>query len=197
MTLEEVLLKKKTAVLKRWFNLIAQTYPDGGASLRKNKDRFTNPVGYMISSTIADLYDALLQGELNSDKVSSSLNDIIKVRAVQDFSPSQASAFVFLLKKAVRAELEGEIREARDFEELSKFESKIDDLGLRAFDIYIDCREKVYQVKVNEMKAAMDNAFRLLERQSRKDLMCHQSPGQVQGVEREMGIGYNTTELVE
>ena len=195
MTLEEVLLKKKTAVLKRWFNLIAQTYPDGGAGLPKNKDRFANPVGYVISSSIADLYDALLQGDLNSDRVSSSLNDIIKVRAVQDFPPSQATAFVFLLKKAVRAELEGEIREARDFEELSIFESKIDDLGLRAFDIYIDCREKVYQVKVNEMKAEIENTFRLLERLSRKDPMCHQPSGQTPGVEREGANGYNRIEV--
>jgi hypothetical protein len=168
MTLDEVLLRKKAAILKRWFNLIAQTYPDRGTSLLKNKDRFANPVGYIVSSSIAILYEELLQGKLNSEKASMSLDNVIKVRAVQDFSPSQAMTFVFLLKKAIRAELEGKIGEVGGFEELLKLESRIDEMALHAFDIYMDCREKIHKVKVDEMKAGMDNTFRLLERQSRK-----------------------------
>lgn len=166
--MDEVLLRKKAAILKRWFNLIAQMYPDGGTSLLKDKDRFANPVGYTVSSSIAVLYEELLQGKLNSEKASTSLDDIIKIRAVQDFSPSQAMTFVFLLKKAIRAELEGKIGEVGGFEELLRLESRIDEMALHAFDVYMDCREKIHKVKMDEMKAGMDNRFRLLERQSRK-----------------------------
>ena len=164
--LEDLLAKKKAAILKQWFNLIAQTHPDGGANLLKDKDRFTNPVGYTISSAINVLYEELLQGNVNSEKVTTSLDDITKVRAVQDFSPHQAIAIIFLLKKAIRAELDGEIRGKREFEKLLEFESRIDELTLRAFDIYMACRERIYEVKVDEMKAARDNVFRLLERTS-------------------------------
>jgi len=166
--LEDLLSKRKPAILKQWFNLIAQTHPDGGANLLTDKDRFTNPVGYTISSATNVLYEELLQGSVNSEKVTTSLDDITKIRAVQDLSPHQAIAIIFLLKKAIRAELDGEIREKREFGKLLEFESKIDELTLRAFDIYMVCRERIYEVKVDEMKTARDNAFRLLERTSLK-----------------------------
>ena len=168
MAFEDVLVRRKAAILKRWFDLIAQTHPDGGVSLVKNKDRFANPVRHITSSAIAIIYEELIQGRPNSERVAMSLDDIIKVRAVQDFSPSQAIDFVFLLKKAIRAELEDEIYQAGCFEELSGIESSIDELASYAFDIYMDRREKIYKVKVDEMKVTVDNVTRLLERQSRK-----------------------------
>ena len=168
MSLEHVLVKKKTAVLKRWFDLIAQTHPDGGANLLKNKDRFANPVGHITSSTIDTLYEELIQGKQNSERVTMALYDIIKIKAVQDFSPSKAIAFVFLLKNAIKAELADEIGKANYFDELSIIESRIDELASHAFDIYMDCREMIYKVKVDEMKLTVDNITRLLERQSGK-----------------------------
>ena len=168
MSLEDVLLKRKDAVLKRWLDLIAQTHPDGGASLVKNKDRFANPVGHITSSAIATLYEQLLQGKQNSEKVTMSLYEIIKVRAVQDLSPSQAIAFIFLLKRAISPELEDVRNQKSGFEELSRIESRIDELASHAFDIYMDCREMIYKAQVDEMKVTVDNVNRLLERQSRK-----------------------------
>src|SRR4030042_4075815 len=168
MVLEDVLVERKAAVLKRWFELIAQTHPDGGASLVKNKDRFANPVGHITSSTIATLCEEFLHSKQNSERVTTALYDILQIRAVQDFSPSKAIAFVFLLKKAIRAELEDEIHRANCFEELSRIEFRIDDLASHAFDIYMDCRELIYKVRVDEMKVTVDNIARLLERQSSK-----------------------------
>jgi hypothetical protein len=46
-------------------------------------------------------------------------------------------------------------------EQLSAFDSTIDDLALYAFDIYMKCREKIYELKANEAKNA---TFRLLQR---------------------------------
>ena len=167
MVLEEVLVKKKDTILKRWFDLIAQTHPDGGASLVKNKDRFANPVGHITSSTIATLYEEFLQGKQNSERVTIALYDILKIRAVQDFSPSKAIAFVFLLKNAIRAELEDEIHKTNYFEELTRIESRIDELASHAFDIYMDCREKVCEIRVNQAKAEKEMAFRMMERMTR------------------------------
>ncbi|MFC1925824.1 RsbRD N-terminal domain-containing protein [Chloroflexota bacterium] len=167
MALEDVLVSRKAAVLKGWFDLIAQTHPDGSASLVKNKDRFANPVRHITTSAIDILYEEILQGRPDSEKAAASLGDIIRVRAVQDFYPGQAIAFVFLLKKAIRAELEDEKLRKGFFEELSGIESLIDQLASHAFDIYMDCREKIYQVKLDEMKVTVDNVTRLWERQSR------------------------------
>jgi len=164
MVLEYFLSQKKAAILERWFHFILETYPAGTSRfLKQEKDRFVNPVGYTTYREIEALYEELLRG-MNSDKLSASLNSIIKIRSVQDFPPSRAIAFIFLLKKAIRGELESEIRENRLLQELWEFESRIDKLALLALDIYMKCREKLYEIRVNEVKAERERAFKLLER---------------------------------
>ena len=152
MSLKELLLEKKPIILKRWFHLILKTYPaDASQFLKKQKNQFSNPVGHTISHGIEDLFEELLQG-MNPVKISPILDTIIRIRAVQDFSPSQAIDFIFLLKKVVREELKKEIKENQLSEELVMFDSMIDNLALLSFDIYMKCREKIYELKVNELK---------------------------------------------
>ena len=138
--LDRLLLQKKAAILERWRHLILDTYPaDSSRFLKQEKDRFANPIGSIISEGTEALYTELIGG-MNLDRLVACLDSIIRVRAVQDFSPSQATAFIFLLKKAVREELESEIRENQIFQELLEFESRIDKLALLALDIYMKCR---------------------------------------------------------
>ncbi len=164
--LKQVLVEKKTAIVDRWFDAIAETYPDNTSSfLKHNKARFTNPVGYNTRQGVEGLFDALLQ-EMIPDSVSMFLDDIIRIRAVQDFTPSAAVAFVFVLKRIVREELKKEIREHRLAEDLDAFDSTVDDLALFAFDVYMRCREKIYEIKAKEVQNA---TFRLLQRAKRME----------------------------
>jgi hypothetical protein len=161
MNLKNHLMGKKTAILKKWFDAIADTYPGDTADFLKNKKaQFTNPVGYNIAEGIEGLFDALLQGMI-PDTVSTFLDAIVRIRAIQDFSPSEALSFIFQLKKVVRQEL-GEVLNNRELaDELTEFESAIDDLALFSFDIYMKCREKIYELKANEAK---NMTFRLLQK---------------------------------
>ena len=89
------------------------------------------------------------------------LDSIVRIRAVQDFSPSEAVSFIFQLKSAVRQELGSELVTQADIaRDLAVFESAIDDLALFSFDIYMKCREKIYDLKANE---ARNMTFRLLQ----------------------------------
>jgi hypothetical protein len=49
-------------------------------------------------------------------------------------------------------------------DEWMKFQSKIDELALFAFDIYMDCREKICEIRVNQAKTEKEMAFRMMER---------------------------------
>jgi len=166
MSLEEILLKNKATILKRWLNLILETYPaDTAALMRKDQNQFTNPVGSTISREIEGLFKGLLDGR-NSEGLSASLNSILKIRSVQDFSPSRAVGFIFLLKKAMEETLKSEICKETMQDEWSKFLSKIDELALHAFDIYMDCREKICEIRINQAKSEREMAFRMMERMS-------------------------------
>ena len=164
MVLKHLLSQNRIAILERWLCLTIETYPaDASRFLKQENDRFINPVGYTMSQEMEALYEELLQ-EMNPDKLGASLDSIIRIRSVQDFAPSQAVAFIFLLKEAIREELASEIRENRIFKELLQFESRVDKLALLALDIYMKCREKVYELRVNEIKAERELALRLWER---------------------------------
>ena len=82
------LSKKMTAILARWLRLMLDTYPaDTSRLIKQEGDRFVNPVGYTFRQETKALYQELLQGS-NTSKLLSSLDNIIRIRAVQDFSAS-------------------------------------------------------------------------------------------------------------
>ena len=169
MVLDRLLLQKKAVILERWHHLILDTYPaDGSRFFKQEKDRFANPIGSIISEGINAIYDELIS-EMNPDRLSACLDNIIRVRAVQDFYPSDTIAFILLLKRVVREELESEIQESRLFEEFLQFESRIDDMMLLTLDIYMKCREQIHEIRAKELSNERDGALRLLARTISKD----------------------------
>lgn len=163
MNLDNLLTKKKSAIMGRWFDLVIETYPSETAKFFKGqKNPFANPVGSTILQGIEGLFEEIIQGvDIESEKISTFLDNIIRIRAVQDFSPSQAVSFIFLLKQIIREELREEIRDNKISEELLDLESKIDNLALLSFNIYMECREKINKFKAMEMQ---QRTFNLLKR---------------------------------
>ena len=152
MDLKNLLQQKRSRIVKKWCDVVLSTYPEQSQKfLRKQKDAIANPVGCTISQGIESIYDELLK-ESESDKISLFLDNIVRVRAIQDFSPSQAVSFIFGLKDVIREVLENEVRQGEISEELVAFESKIDGLALRCFNIYNQCREKIFEIRVNEVR---------------------------------------------
>lgn len=166
--IEELLSQNRDGIVDKWIQSITTTYPSETSHfLQLKNDPFENPVGHIISDTAAKIFDEITKG-FDPEKVKSSLSDIIKVRAVQDFSPSQALEFIFSLKETIRAELECEIKNEDLAEELTVIESRIDRTALAAFDLYMEAREKVYQLRIKEIKT---NTSWLLNTLSNKESM--------------------------
>jgi hypothetical protein len=152
MDIKDLLSEKRPDIIRGWFDLILKTYPQETAIfLKDQKDRFANPVGQTILRGIEDLFDEIVNGP-DPEKVNEYLDNIIRIRAVQDFSPSDAIGFLFLLKNVIRKELLKDIRRNDLFEELLLIESGIDNLAGISFDIFMKCREKLYDLKANEVR---------------------------------------------
>ena len=161
MTFKDLLSKRKSAIRKKWFDSVIEIYPaDSSDFLRKQKDRFLNPVGQNLSENINSLFDEIIQ-DADSERLYPYLNDIMKIKAVQNFSPSKAVSFIYLLKRVVREELESDVEKNKLSEELRSFETQLDNLALLAFDVYMKCRERIFDLRVNEIKTL---TFRLLKR---------------------------------
>lgn len=162
--LERLLEGKKPEILKKWRDSLVDTYPlDARRFLSRFDDQFGNPVGYTIARAIEVFCDELL-GEFKPEVFASQLDEIVRIRAVQDFSPAQAIGFIFSLKRIVREQIEEELT-SEEIKELYELDSRIDALALMAFNKYVECREKVYDVRLNEMR---NLSMKMIERMNAK-----------------------------
>ena len=160
MDLHSFLSEKRSILIKKWRNQLIDTYPDDTQRFfRSEKDRFSNPVGYTLSEAVEGLFDELTNPE-NTGKVASLLDKIIRIRAVQDMKPSDAIGFVIQLKKIIRDELQGLTQSNGLSEGIQEIESKIDNMALLAFDVYTQCRQKIYEIRVNEVKNQVSGLLR-------------------------------------
>jgi hypothetical protein len=161
MELENRLSQKKDAILKEWFDRVIKTYPeDTSKFFGRRSDPFSNPVGSTVYHGLESILQTLVQG-MDHEALKSFLDPIIRIRAVQGFSPSEAVSFVFDLKSIVRKYFAKDMPEGVNTDAFLEFESKIDSLSLIAFDIYAACREKICELKTSEMRRT---SFRALER---------------------------------
>ncbi len=162
MNLKQHLEEKKSTVLKMWCDA-AQVVPPDKASgfLEKQQALLVDTTGYDLAQGMECLFDALSQGVMRDD-VARFLDSLIGIRAANDFKASQAVSFIMEAKKAVRDGLGRAVLDDLHLqEELSAWESAVDDLALFAFDIYVQRRENVLEFKADE---ARKEAFQLLRK---------------------------------
>ena len=159
MDLLEQLARKKNTVVKQWFERLMETYPaDTAQFLRSQKDAFANPVGQNSLQSLDGLFDHILTG-FDRKTVQSIIDPIIRIRAIQDFTPSKAICFVYDLKEILRDVAPADASDAGGRKALDALHQRIDQLALLAFDVYMQCREKIYDLKANEMRARTLSAF--------------------------------------
>ena len=167
MTLKDLLHSRRAAIEKRWLEKTLESYaPDASAFFERQKDQFANPVGQALRAGTRTMLDCLL-GEMDAEKVCGCLEEIVKIRSIQDFTPAQALSFVFSLKQVIREEFEGDL-DADKSAELVQFEARIDQLALFAFDVYVKCRERLYEIRVSEVKRSVSGLMRRLNREEEK-----------------------------
>jgi hypothetical protein len=151
--LREILNKKKSLIVHNWTELIFNSYPAEAVNfLSSKKNQFSNPIGYTVTTNAEKIFDELIN-DCDFERIKLLLDDIIKIRAVQNFPPSQAVYFLLDLKKAIRDECKTELLDKSVSDELSNFELLIDKLLIIGFELYMEAREKVFKIRVNEIKS--------------------------------------------
>lgn len=159
--LANLLERNREAIVGKWFEFIIKTYPrETSQFLAKQKDRFRNPVGHAISENIGPIFDEVVSG-MDKDVLRDALDGIIRIRSVQDFTPSEALAFIFELKNVIRTVLSVRDSDAEHLEQMAEIDSRIDRVAMIAFDKYTQCREQLHEIKTNEIRK---RSMRLLDR---------------------------------
>jgi hypothetical protein len=177
--MNDLLHERKPVIKDRWFRLILETYPPETAKfMSSQRDRFANPVGSAFLNAIGRVLDELF-GEGDPEKIRGSIDEIMKIRAVQDFEPSGAVSVFFLLKKAIREDLRDQkgLSSRVGVEDILFLESRVDLFALTAFDVYMKCRERIWEIRLNDLMkrpfvlsgAAMCPSYLLKKGMAKKD----------------------------
>jgi len=161
MELVTLLQQNREDILGQWTERVIRTYPAHTSQfLAKQKDRFQNPVGHTIEQGLEAVYDEIIS-TMDTEKLSEALDGVVRIRAVQDFTASQAVEFVFELKAVIRRAVHDAPEGLDNPNLLGDVEMRIDRVALLAFDKYMECRETLHKVQIDEIK---NRSTRLLDR---------------------------------
>ena len=159
MGLNEALAAKREAVLERWFQAVLATYPaDTARFLAGGADPFANPVGHTVREGLGRLYDRFAA-------------DAPERRAFgrdrRHREDPGGSGVLPLGGRRVRLHPQGDSprgvgrRRARSAPAQAALDNGVDRLALVAFDVYMQCREKIFEIRVREIKESQLLAARL------------------------------------
>lgn len=172
-TVTEACEALRDTLVPRWAECFFSSYPLGAVGLsRTGTEQFTNPIGHTTRNSLGLLYTAISGQEVEPAQVHRALEDLFHVRAIQDMAPSKAVGALYLLKPLLRQHLlaqvlalekQGPAQKAAPKNALGDYlslESRIDSLALMALDIYAQSREKVIQLRVEEIKRSQSQVLR-------------------------------------
>jgi hypothetical protein len=146
--LAQLLRENQEAILRRWLEAALSSYAAvASAAFAKQADPFANPIGHSLRLGTREIFQQLL-AEADPGALGRHLDPILSIRAVQEMSASEAVGFVFGLKAAVRAELGPAAGQADLADDLAKLDAAVDRVALTAFDLYVEYRERISQVRV-------------------------------------------------
>jgi len=157
----ELFASKREEVVHAWRRRILDSYPSAAkGAFCKKKDDSRNPIGSAIEEGTDAIVGLLLKGG-DKAEMTAAVDGIVRMRAVQEFTPSEAVAFVFELKPVLDDVLAPAARAGGHDREIRDLGGRVDEVALAAFDVYLACREKIWELKAAMMR---DRSYKLMER---------------------------------
>jgi hypothetical protein len=151
MELTEAFEKKEKEIVASWIDKTLDSYVSS-SFFKQSADRFANPVGANIKDGLTRIY-GFITSDADMEEIKSPLDQLIRIRAVQEFTPGQAIAPVMEIKWIVRQVFSADKKTRVLLGQLDSFDCSVDRLTLLAFDIYSECREQLYRNRVRELKS--------------------------------------------
>jgi hypothetical protein len=153
MKLIDFLIENNIRILDRWVDQVLTSYaPESRRIFKQQQDQFANPVGYNVAQRLREFYKAFCDIEDPAESAAA-LEPLVRIRAVQDFSPAQAVSFIFEFKQIVADEYSKAKGISFDAAQWLTFAGRVDMVALMVFDMYLACRERLYQARINEIQS--------------------------------------------
>jgi hypothetical protein len=150
-----------------WLARVLETYaPQTTVFYGRGNDPFANPVGHTLTTQLRVIADGLCAGEISLETplapaILEAVEAVVRIRAVQGLPPGRAVDFVYALRPILH-ELagEGSLSQAPDLAALGALDATVDALALAAFEAYVRCRDRIHELRVDEVKRSVATLIR-------------------------------------
>jgi hypothetical protein len=143
----------RDVILEQWLERSLGLFPE--------KMGYDTPVAEALAEALGKVITGLEEG---NQRFRDALDDVTRILAVQNFPPSRAISIFFEPKIILREMMMKPTMAERLTQEVQNtFSLRIDELVLQAFDSYMQHREKIAQLKVEEGSRRMFMALRRAE----------------------------------
>lgn len=143
---------QRGAILEEWREALFATYSDEAHRfLKGNRDRIGNPIGQAILRATEESLPFLF-GTEDAKCNYSAINDLIRIRAVQDFTASQAAGIFQALKKVLFDHLWSFNLSETQMRKFFALLSRVDEMQLTAFELYTSHRARLAEIRVDESR---------------------------------------------
>lgn len=143
--------KSRDRVLKAWRDKIFETYP-----LKPNVPEITHYINDCTQKILDKFLEVYNGGDF--DGIEEPLDDLMRYLAVDaKMTPGQSIEKILYLKTLLLDEL------SLDYNDFLKTNRIVDKMASMAFDIYTQCREHIFELRLNEKDAKMRELERMIE----------------------------------
>ncbi len=151
MDLAEAFRNYEDKIVDQWVDYTLSSYKSS-TFFKKAPDKFANPVGGNTREALGQLFK-LLTKNADPKEFVAPLDQIMRIRSIQEFSASEAVAPIHAVKHITRELLAKDSERKQFIADLYDFEFAVDLAVLAAFDLYMQCREQLYKVRIKEIKS--------------------------------------------
>ena len=151
MDLAEAFRNYEDKIVDQWVEYTLSSYKSS-TFFKKAPDKFANPVGGNTREALGKLFK-LLSKNADPKEFVAPLDQIMRIRSIQEFAASEAVGPIHAVKHITREILEKDKERKHLIAELYDFEFAVDMAVLAAFDLYMQCRERLYKVRIQEIKS--------------------------------------------
>ena len=151
MDLAEAFRNYEDKIVDQWVDYTLSSYKSA-TFFKKAPDKFANPVGGNTREALGKLFK-LLTKNADPKEFIAPLDQIMRIRSIQEFTASEAVAPIHAVKHITREILAKDSERKQFIADLYDFEFAVDLAVLAAFDLYMQCRERLYKVRVKEIKS--------------------------------------------
>ncbi len=165
MNILHIFKEHKAYIIKEWVEAVFNSYPlDTTGFLRTKQDEFCNPVGEMTTTLANFFFDAAAGEQVNDEELEQALMRFVRLRAVQNFPPSQGVGVLYVFKQMFREKILPICKKYAQIDAYLEAESRIDTLALMALDIYVDSRDTLAEQRIKEIRNQHSQVVRWAQR---------------------------------